>query len=221
MNLNKHLEFIAPTSYKKPIHIIGVGAIGSRVAEILVRLGFDKINIYDFDKVEDTNITNQLYTFPDIGKLKVDALEAKLLDINPHVSIHKHQEYTDQQLSGAVFLCVDSIDLRRTITETSLSSIKIDVMFDIRMRLTDGQGYAAIWKDAKQVKAFLNSMQFTDEEDLTPVSVCGTTLSVAPTILTIVSYQIMNFITYIKEKRIKQVIFTDVMEFSTQSFNYK
>ena len=221
MNLNKHLEFISPQTYTKPIHIIGVGAIGSRVAEILVRLGFDNLHIYDFDTVEDVNITNQLYVFEDIGQLKIDALEHALLKINPHVKITKVEKYIKQRLNGAVFLCVDSINLRKEIVLNSMTNTSIDVIFDLRMRLTDGQGYGAIWNDPSQVKTFLNSMQFSDEEDLTPVSVCGTTLSVAPTVLTLVSYQIINFISYIKSKTIKQVIFTDLMEFHTQAFNYK
>lgn len=220
MNLSKHLEFITPSAYTKQIHIIGVGAIGSRVAEILVRLGFSNIHIYDFDTVEDANVTNQLYTYSDIGKLKTEALNAKLLEINPRLSLITHDKYIAQPLNGAVFLCVDSINLRRTITQNSLHNLNIDIMFDMRMRLTDGQGYAAIWSNPDHVSAFFNSMQFNDEDDLTPLSVCGTSLSVAPTILTLVSHQVMNFISYIKTKEIKQVFFTDVMEFSLQAFSY-
>ena len=73
MNLNKHLDFIKPYTYGKPIHIIGVGAVGSRVAELVVRLGFNDIHIYDFDIVEDGNITNQIYTYRDMGMSKEDA----------------------------------------------------------------------------------------------------------------------------------------------------
>ena len=220
MNLNKHLDFIQPAQYSKPIHIIGVGAIGSRVAELLVRLGFNNINIYDFDTVEDVNVTNQLYTQFDIGALKIDALQGHLVNINPLVSLAKHERYTNQKLNGAVFLCVDSINLRRNIVEQALMNNKIDVMFDMRMRLTDGQGYAAIWSNKVHVEKFLNSMAFDDEDDMTPVSVCGTTLSVAPTVLTLVSAQIMNFISYIKTQTIKQVIFLDLMDFRLSAFSY-
>lgn len=221
MNLNKHLDFIQPSNYIKPIHIIGVGAVGSRMAEILVRLGFSNINIYDFDIVEDVNVTNQLYTAYDVGQLKIDALERHLKQINPLVVISKQERYTNQKLDGAVFLCVDSIVLRREIVTSSLRNNKIDVMFDMRMRLTDAQGYAAIWEDKNQVETLLNSMSFNDEDDLTPVSVCGTSLNVAPTVLTLISAQIMNFISYIKTRQLKQVIFLDVAEFSLSAFSYK
>lgn len=221
MNLNKHLEFIAPSSYPKPIHIIGVGAIGSRVAEQLVRIGFQEIHIYDFDVVEDANVTNQYYDAYDVGVLKIDALEEHLYDINPNtLLIRKHERYIDQKLDGAVFLCVDSINLRRDIVTKSLSNKQIDVMFDMRMRLTDAQGYAAIWRNKVQVEQLLNSMSFDDKDDTTPLSVCGTTLSVAPTVVTIVALQVMNFISFIKNGSVKQVIFVDTMEMILKAFSY-
>lgn len=62
MNLSKSLEFFDPLNINESIHIIGIGAMGSRIAELLVRLGIPKIHIWDMDTVEDKNITNQLYT---------------------------------------------------------------------------------------------------------------------------------------------------------------
>lgn len=220
MNLNKHLEFIQPADYLAPIHIIGVGAIGSRVAEVLVRLGFDNLHIYDFDIVEDVNVTNQLYTYPDLGKKKTQALEEHLKSINPDLKLTKYEAYEAQPLNGAVFLCVDSINTRRKIVEKNMSNTQIDVVIDIRMRLTDGQAYFADWQDLQSAKTLLNSMQFTDAEDMTPVSVCGTTLSVAPVILTLVSSAIMNFMAHIRKSETRQVIWLDLMTFKLNAFNY-
>lgn len=221
MNLNKHLEFIQPSVYTKPIHIIGVGAIGSRIAEVLTRLGFNNLVVYDFDVVEDANVTNQLYTYPDLGVLKVDALERHLKDINPNLKLTKMGAYEEQALSGVVFLCVDSINTRRRITEQHLRNMSIDAMFDARMRLTDGQAYGANWADGNHVSAFLNTMQFDDKDDQTPLSVCGSSLSVAPTILTLVSLTVMNFMRYIKNLEIKQAIFVDTLDYSLLALTYK
>lgn len=220
MNLNKHLEFIQPASYGKSIHIIGVGAVGSRVAEMVVRLGFDNIHVYDFDIVEEVNVTNQLYTVPDIGLPKTEAIQRHLKEINPHVTLTLHGRYEEQPLNGIVFLSVDSIETRRTITKNNLKNLEIDLMIDMRMRLTDGQIYTARWISGLEAKTFLNSMQFDDKEDLTPVSVCGTSLSVAPTIWTLVSHAVMNMILFLKGIETKEVIFIDVMEFSIISLRH-
>lgn len=219
MNLNKHLEFIQPSVYDNEIHIIGVGAVGSRVAEVLVRLGFDNINIYDMDIVEDANVTNQLYHFKDIGKEKEDALIDQMKAINPQVRIKKNGKYEDQILKGAVFIAVDSIDLRREIVQKNKTNLKIDILFDGRMRLTDAQAYTATMRNRKAVQSFLATMQFTDDQDTTPLSVCGTTLSVAPTVMTLANVLVMNFLRYLKQEEPYWKVFIDMMNMTIIKFS--
>lgn len=223
MNLNKHLDFLQPSNYKKQIHVIGVGAVGSRIVEMLVRLGFDDINIYDFDVVEDVNVPNQWFTQQEIGMDKVDAVEKLALQINPRVKFTKHPKgYSDQKLSGAVFLSVDSIDLRRQITESCIYNDKIEVMFDGRMRLTDAQYYGADWSNEKHQESFLDSMQFSDDsaENATPVSVCGTSLSVAPTVLVLASTIVANFINFVKGEPVANMALIDPFTGNNDTMHY-
>lgn len=75
----------------KNILILGLGGIGSIVAELLVRAGFSNISLVDFDKVEQSNLIRQIaYSYEDVGKLKVDALETRLKSINKKCQITKH-----------------------------------------------------------------------------------------------------------------------------------
>lgn len=221
MDLNKHLDFLNPAETTDAIHVIGVGAIGSRVVEQLVRLGFKNIYIYDFDKVDTHNITNQLYTYEQVGEYKVKAMLELMSPINKN-AIRKvyNKGYIKQPLSGYVFLCVDSIELRHKIATDNIMNKNIKAMFDCRMRLTDAQAFAAKWSDDYQVKAFIGSMSFTDEEarENTPVSACGTSLSVAPTVLTIVSLQVANFINLIKKDEVSGVILADPFNGHLQIF---
>ena len=53
--------------------VIGVGALGGQVALQLAALGVPKLQLIDFDRVEETDVTTQGYDFEDIGQLKVDA----------------------------------------------------------------------------------------------------------------------------------------------------
>ena len=81
MNKSKVLEYFdASALCKAPIHIIGCGAIGSHVAEQLTRLGCSNIHLWDFDKVEPKNITNQMFLDSDIGEEKVNAVAQKLVN---------------------------------------------------------------------------------------------------------------------------------------------
>ena len=221
MNLNKHFEFFDPTSVNDEIHIIGCGAIGSTIAEMLTRLGIPKLHIYDFDKVSDHNITNQMFRMKDIGKLKTEALSEILKDINPDIEIESHSGWDEfARIQGVVFIAVDSIEIRKQIVQTYKFNPEIHFVTDCRMRLTDAQCYAADWENEKEVQAFYNSMDFTSEEakESTPVSACGTTLSVTPTVRTIVSLCVSNFINFLKNNSHKRVIMLDAFAMNIVCF---
>ena len=70
--------------------LVGVGGVGSFVFEGLVRSGVLNIDIVDFDKVDITNLNRQLMTnLNNIGKLKTDEIEKRILMINKNVKIKK------------------------------------------------------------------------------------------------------------------------------------
>lgn len=200
------------------VHIIGCGAIGSTVAENLVRFGITKITLYDFDTVEAHNIANQMFRHTDIGKLKIDALAEYLTEINPECAADLKlvkEGWTGQRLSGYVFLCVDNIDLRREIATACKENTFVKGMFDFRMRLTDAQHYAADWSDQKMVETFIKSMAFSHDEakEATPVSACNITLSVVPTVREVVALGVSNFINFVKGGPLKKMILIDAFAF--------
>lgn len=223
MDLSKSYEFFKPEMCRERIHIIGCGAIGSTVAENLARFGLTKLTLYDFDRVETHNIANQIFTQDDIGKMKVDAVAEYLLKINPEMKdglVLAHEGYTNQRLSGYAFLCVDNIDLRRSIAKSCVGNPYIKGMFDFRMRLTDAQHYAAAWRDDDMVEAFLNSMEFShaDAKEATPVSACNITLSVVPTVRMIVAAGVSNFINFAKGGPLRKLILIDAFDYTIDAF---
>ena len=85
MDLSKQLEYFDPTALRdEEVHVIGLGAIGSHVCEMLARIGVENIHIYDFDTVEAHNIANQNYFYDDVGVLKVLATKRNCTLINKH-----------------------------------------------------------------------------------------------------------------------------------------
>jgi molybdopterin/thiamine biosynthesis adenylyltransferase len=223
MNTAKFHDIFKPESIIDRIHIVGCGAVGSLVAETLTRMGLTNITLYDFDIVCPHNIANQIYTENDIGKLKVNALAERMKAINPEIDRTlklRPEGYTTQKLTGYIFLCVDNIDLRRRIVEENKNNIFIKGMFDFRMRLYDAQHFAADWTDTKAVTSLLNSMQFTHEEaaEETPVSACNLTLSVIPTVWTIVSLGVSNFINMATGLNYKKIIYSYPFKSVTESY---
>lgn len=70
---------------EKRIAIVGLGAIGSMVAESLAHSGVSKIGLWDSDIIEPGNICRSTYTLADIGESKVQAIENKIKSINPFI----------------------------------------------------------------------------------------------------------------------------------------
>ena len=88
------------------------------------------------------------------------------------------------------------------------------------MRLEDAQSYGALWSNSEQRKQFINSMDFSDDEakEATPVSACGTTLSVASTVVSTAAFTVANFINTIRKGECTSMIFTNAFDFSIIKF---
>src|SRR5262245_60544865 len=59
------------------IIVCGAGALGSHLAENLVRQGVRNLTAIDFDRVEAHNIGTQVYEEGDIGAFKAQALQTR------------------------------------------------------------------------------------------------------------------------------------------------
>lgn len=223
MDLSKSYEFFQPEKDDARIHIVGCGSVGSTIAENLARCGVTKMTLWDFDKVESHNIVNQMFTQNDVGKLKVDALKNILMDINPEIAKTvevKPDGWQGKLMSGYIFLCVDSIELRREIVEKHMDSPFVKAVFDFRTLLEGAQHYAADWSNFKMKQDLLKSMQFSHEEaaEETPVSACGITLGVATTVRLICALGVNNYINFVKGNGIKKLVIIDGFNFILDAF---
>ncbi|NTW77258.1 MAG: sulfur carrier protein ThiS adenylyltransferase ThiF, partial [Syntrophaceae bacterium] len=79
------------------------GGLGSNCAANLVRVGFEKLKIIDFDVVEVTNLDRQFYFADQVGMYKVEALRQNLLRINPAVQIDIEIRKIDQSTAEILF----------------------------------------------------------------------------------------------------------------------
>ena len=69
------------------IGIAGAGGLGSNCAHNLVRSGFKKFKIVDFDTITPSNLDRQFYFLDQVGQKKVDTLKINLCRINPELDI--------------------------------------------------------------------------------------------------------------------------------------
>lgn len=76
---------------KKRAVILGCGSVGSLVAMELARAGVSHFILSDPDIIEYHNICRHQCGIEDVGDLKINALERKLLNINPNIEIMKFE----------------------------------------------------------------------------------------------------------------------------------
>jgi len=76
------------TLASKHVMICGIGGVGSYAAEALGRAGLGRITLVDFDDICLTNINRQIHALSSsVGQSKVEAMAARLRDINPAAEI--------------------------------------------------------------------------------------------------------------------------------------
>lgn len=97
--------------------VIGCGAIGRNVALQLAAIGAPRLQLVDFDTVDETNITTQGYSHEHVGQPKVEALSNELKRINDKIElVISNDRFRPADCQGeAHFCCVDSIDARGAI----------------------------------------------------------------------------------------------------------
>jgi len=79
------------TMSKKRAVILGCGSVGSLVSMELARAGVGKFLLADPDIIEYHNVCRHQCGIEDVGDLKVNALERKLININPDVHVEKFE----------------------------------------------------------------------------------------------------------------------------------
>lgn len=113
----RNAGYIAPVLQQRirstRLLIAGCG-LGSMVAELAARTGFERFALVDGDAVAAHNLNRQIYVAADVGRPKVAALAERLRAINPQAQIDAHCCWLDaanvQALVAGSDLVIDTID---------------------------------------------------------------------------------------------------------------
>ena len=137
--------------------IFGVGGVGSWCAESLVRSGIGHLTIIDSDRVCVTNINRQsMATTKTVGRVKVDALRDRLLEINPYAEVTALQEIFSAETAAAFHLedydyVIDCIDSLKDKLELILLCTQKPQLSNFHFQCYSSMG-AALKMDPTQIK---------------------------------------------------------------------
>lgn len=207
----------------KTIHIIGCGATGSHLAVQLIKLGANKLFLWEFDTVEEHNLTNQIWEYQDISKPKLDVLIDKLLKINPYIpkdNLIAKGKWDGEFLEGIVFCCVDSMELRKEIYEINQYNPNLELMFDPRLGSTTGSVYTYEWTE-HNIEELIKLSNFKDDEMDVERSLCGTPINIGTTLQAVVNNLLINFINYLNNEPYYQQIYFEPLKYKTTYLQLK
>ena len=103
--------------------VVGLGGVGSWLAEALVRSGLGRISLIDADDVCISNCNRQLHALDgQFGRPKVAVMAERLRAINPELKVHTVSEFLtagnlERLLDGDQDLVVDACDAFRSKVE--------------------------------------------------------------------------------------------------------
>ncbi len=101
---------------KSHVMVVGLGGVGSWVAESLARSGVGAITLVDLDDICITNTNRQLPAMDkNFGKLKVEIMKERILAINPQCDVRALAEFFTEQTADALLdsrcdYVIDAID---------------------------------------------------------------------------------------------------------------
>lgn len=133
---------------QQTITLIGVGGIGSIVAEHLVHMGFHKINLIDHDQLEYSNLNRFVGgTFKDAKEsaYKVDVVKNHIKGINPEIEVGVFREKIDTPtmerivaLSDWIIVSTDNHSSRFVAQQMSLKYFVPLISIGVNITIEDG-----------------------------------------------------------------------------------
>lgn len=177
----RHLTVFSPHAFgQRRVDIIGAGATGSRVALSLAKLGVENIHVWDFDKVEEHNVANQVFGNGDIDLLKTEALARLVKDqTGADLTVHAERATASAELGEIVFLLTDTMSSRREIWDGALKlKFRTKLLIETRMGADNGRVYALNPNSPRHIRGWEETLYSDDEAE---VSACGASISIGPT----------------------------------------
>ena len=109
----------------KRVVIIGLGSFGSLIAVELAKAGVGKYCLFDFDRIEPSNIARHACGLQDLGRLKTKAVKDLILQKNPFAEVTTH----DLNINECLRLFrteVEASDLIVSVTDENRSRLNVN-----------------------------------------------------------------------------------------------
>lgn len=212
----KQVNLLDPKKIPKnmKIHIYGLGSIGSHVFNGLLKTGFRNLHIYDFDKVEASNIPAQVYNLHHVDLSKTQACLEIARKIIPSSEQHDFSVFAtdtvikedfkpDVSLESIHILAFDNMEARKIVME-KLKGFHV-MIIDGRIGGFNLEIYSGMMDDKKFLESYSKSYEgeFSEQE-------CGSKCLWSVNSI-IAGYMLADIISYVNNEQILYGKQTNIM----------
>lgn len=167
-----HSSIVNEVITLKSVSIFGVGHLGSNIVYMLSKIGVPEFNLYDFDLVENRNISGGPFLRTDVGKKKIDAIKESIENSSMEPKLvqvfnKKVGARTKITSSDVYILATDSIEVRIKIFKALEN--KKGHLIDLRSRSTLGIVYSFSLDDTIAKIWYVKSMEAQLKDPTEPV----------------------------------------------------
>ena len=176
-----HFDARALTKGKR-VDIVGVGAVGSKIAMEIAKLGVKTIHLWDADIVEAHNIANQDFYLEDIDTPKAVTCASRIkkaTGIEPVAHETYIEEGMEVELGDYVILAVDTMKARRDIFNNFLkNNFTTEMVVEVRMGVEELRVYGFNPNKRQDIIKWTNTLV---DDEKTVESACSAKTTVGAT----------------------------------------
>ena len=181
------------------VTIGGLGSIGSWLTFMLGRI-INTIYVYDFDIIEEHNMTGQLYGQSHIGQAKADASIILAQEYNPDTTIFSRGKFEEgSPVTPICFACFDNMLARKHMFESWKNRQDRELFVDGRLTAEELWVYNVI--PGREDKYEKDYMPTDDQVEELPCSFKSTTHISSM----IASLMTVSYTNYISNKKIEDI----------------
>jgi len=110
---------------KKRVIIVGIGSFGSTIAVELAKAGVGAFSLYDFDRLELSNVSRHAAGISDLGRFKTHAIRDAIWNRNPFSKVDTHEIDINEDLTAFECDCTEA-DLVICVTDENRSRSNVN-----------------------------------------------------------------------------------------------
>lgn len=217
-------RFSSAIWYKKVqeqiVTIAGLGGIGSWVSLLISRMKPQTIILYDFDDVEEVNMSGQLYSLNDIKKSKVTAMTYMMHDYSGYHNIIGYRDrFTKDSSATDIMICgFDNMVARKDFFTSWNEYIKIKpeserkhcLFIDARLAAEEFQVLCLRGDDTYNIAKYERDWLFTDREADNTICSYKQTTFMANMVGSVITNLFVNFCANDLEGDEKPILYRDL-----------